>query len=180
MQHDVTLTDGEVTLRPLVEADIPALLALAARTPDEWRHMGSAPTTEAYHRAALDAPDTFPFVVTLDGEVVGATRLAGWTAQHRGVEIGWSWLTPAQMGRGVNRRAKRLLLAYAFEGLGAARVQIKTDVRNARSQRAIEKLGAVREGVLRNHMVRADGSLRDTVMYSVTVEEWPAVRARLA
>ena len=98
---------------------------------------------------------------------------------HHRLEIGSTWLAPAHMRTPANRTFKRLLLGYAFETLGALRVEIKTDLLNLRSQRAIEGLGSVREGVLRQHMPRLDGSQRDTVLYSIVAAEWAAVRARL-
>lgn len=179
MRHSLTLRDGDLTLRPLTEGDLPALCALAASCGDELRLMGSPPSSPAYYQAALDAPDALPFVVEVGGELAGSTRLGDLRAAHAGLEIGWTWLHPRHHGTGVNRRMKRLLLAHAFEKMGMERVQLKTDIRNVRSQRAIEGLGAVREGVLRAHMRRPDGSMRDTVMYSVTRAEWPGVRARL-
>ncbi|EYB69567.1 acetyltransferase [Deinococcus phoenicis] len=179
MRHDLTLQDGDLTLRPLTEADIPALCALAGTCADELRLMGSPPHQAAYYWAALDAPDQLPFVVEVGGELAGSTRYGDIRTAHSGLEIGWTWLHPRWHGSGVNRRMKRLLLQHAFGDLGMARVQIKTDSLNVRSQRAIEKLGAVREGVLRAHMRRPDGSLRDTVMYSVTREDWPEVQRHL-
>jgi ribosomal-protein-alanine N-acetyltransferase len=99
--------------------------------------------------------------------------------EHRGLEIGFTWIGKPYHGTQVNPECKYLLLRHAFDDQQAIRVQLKTDLRNLQSQRAIEKLGAVREGVLRKQMIRPDGYLRDTVMYSVTAEEWPGVRARL-
>ena len=177
MRHDLTLQGGDLTLRPLTEGDIPALTALATDAGDELRHMGTPPQLPAGHWQGLDAPDQLPFVVLLGGSVVGSTRYGGLT--DFSAEIGWTWLHPRLYGSGLNRRMKRLMLAHAFEEMGMARVQLKTDILNLRSQRAIEKLGAVREGVLRKHQRRADGTLRDTVMYSVTADEWPGVRAGL-
>ena len=183
MRHDLTLHDGDLFLRPLTEADVPALLAITTATPEEWAYMGTPPTTPGYFHAAMDAPDQLPFVVELGGEVVGSTRLGALKAANRAAEIGWTFLAPHVHGTGLNRRAKRLLLTYAFgelwEGQGCLRVQLRTDARNLRSQRAIEKIGAVREGVLRRQHVMPDGFVRDTVMYSIADTEWPEVRARL-
>lgn len=180
MHHNLILQDGDLRLRPLTEADIPTLCALARDCAEELRWMGSPPSSPAYYRAALEAPDQLPFVVEVSGELAGSTRYGDIRAAHSGLEIGWTWLHPRWHGSGVNRRMKRLLLTQAFEELGMERVQLKTDMLNIRSQRAIEKLGAVREGVLRRHLRRPDGSMRDTVMYSVTREEWPEVKARLS
>ncbi len=179
MRHAITLTDGELTLRPLTESDLPGLCALAATCEAELTLMGTSPSDVSYYHSALEAPDQQPFAIVVDGELAGSTRYGDIRAAHAGLEIGWTWLRPCYMGTGINRRMKLLLLAYAFEDLDMQRVQLKTDNLNTRSQRAIEKLGAVREGVLRRHQRRQDGTLRDTVMYSVTAEEWPGVRARL-
>ncbi|MFC3831747.1 MULTISPECIES: GNAT family N-acetyltransferase [Deinococcus] len=179
MQHAVVLTDGDLTLRPLTEADIGPLCALAADCGDELRFMGSPPATPEYYRAGLDAPNQLLFVVEVAGTLAGSTRYGDLRSADAGVEIGWTWLHPRWYGTGVNRRMKRLLLAHAFTGMGMERVQLKTDILNRRSQAAIAALGAVREGVLRSHMRRPDGTMRDTVMYSVTASEWPQVQARL-
>jgi RimJ/RimL family protein N-acetyltransferase len=98
----------------------------------------------------------------------------------RGLEIGSTWLTPAVWRTAVNTECKLLLLRHAFETLGCIRVQIKTDALNKRSRRAIERLGAQFEGILRQHMVVRDGRYRDTAMYSIIDTEWPAVKAKLA
>jgi RimJ/RimL family protein N-acetyltransferase len=95
------------------------------------------------------------------------------------VEIGWTWITPAFQRTAVNTEAKLLQLTYAFETLGAGRVALKTDGRNERSQAAIARLGAVREGTLRRHMRLPDGYVRDTVYFSILADEWPGVKARL-
>jgi RimJ/RimL family protein N-acetyltransferase len=111
------------------------------------------------------------------GRAVGSTSYIDIRRQDRGLEIGWTWLTPSEWGTGTNTEAKRLLLAHAFDTLGAIRVALKTDARNLRSQRAIEKLGAIREGVWRNHRILSDGHIRDSVFYSFVPEDWAAVRA---
>lgn len=179
MQHDVTLQDDNVTLRPLTGQDIPALCALADECADELRLMGTPPNTPAYYQAALDAANQMPFVLLVDGKLAGTTRYGDIRPGDSGLEIGWTWIEPRHMRTGVNPRMKRLLLTHAFEQLGMERVQLKTDIRNVRSQGAIAKLGAVREGVLRSHMRRPDGTMRDTVMFSITREEWPGVKASL-
>ena len=101
-------------------------------------------------------------------------------AAHRGLEIGWTFVAPAFQRTAINTECKRLLLTHAFETLGCLRVQLKTDLRNLKSQRAIERLGAVKEGVLRQHIVYHDGYVRDSVLYSITAAEWPEVKRRLS
>jgi N-acetyltransferase len=98
---------------------------------------------------------------------------------NRTLEIGWTWLSPAYWRTAVNTAAKYLLLRHAFEALGAYRVELMTDVRNLRSQRAIERLGASREGLARSHMICPDGFRRDSVLYSLLDHAWPTVKARL-
>ena len=179
MRHDVTLTEGPYTLRPLTEADFGPLMALAGASAAEYAQMAVHPGTVAFYQGGLDAPDQMVFVKLIDDELAGSTRYLEMRPAHRGLEIGSTWLAPAFMRSAANRAFKRLLLGHAFGKLDVARVQIKTDILNIRSQTAIERLGAVREGVLRQHMVRPNGSMRDTVMYSVVREEWPGLRARL-
>ncbi len=121
----------------------------------------------------------FAIVHRESGRAIGVTSYLDIRPADRGVEIGFTWIAKPHQGTLVNPECKYLLFRHAFEDQKAVRVQLKTDLRNAHSQRAIEKLGAVREGVLRKHMIRPDGYIRDTVIYSVTVDEWPNVRSGL-
>jgi RimJ/RimL family protein N-acetyltransferase len=122
-----------------------------------------------------------PFaVIHIDsGRAIGATRFMDIRPEHKGLEIGGTWYGVEFQGSGVNTEAKYLLLRHAFESLGCIRVQLKTDQRNLRSQRAIEHLGAVKEGVLRNHMIRPDGVVRNSVFYSILDSEWPQIKQNL-
>jgi N-acetyltransferase len=113
------------------------------------------------------------------GCAVGETRYHSFMLQDHGLEIGWTWLTPSVQRTGINTECKYLLLRHAFEVWEAIRVQLRTHHLNTNSQRAIERLGAVREGVLRNHLIMPDGSYRHSVYYSIIQSEWPAVKARL-
>jgi RimJ/RimL family protein N-acetyltransferase len=113
------------------------------------------------------------------GTVVGTSSLGDWDLVNERVHLGWTAYGPQWWGTAVNPACKLLLLGHAFEDLGFGRVKIQTDGSNQRSQAAIAKLGATREGVLRRHMRRADGTFRDTVVYSVLQDEWPSVRAGL-
>jgi RimJ/RimL family protein N-acetyltransferase len=113
------------------------------------------------------------------GSAVGETRYHSFMNEDRGVEIGWTWLTPSVQRTGVNTECKYLLLRHAFEVMGAIRVQFRAHHLNTNSQRAIERLGAVKEGVLRKHFLLPDGSYRDTVYFSILDSEWPAVKTRL-
>lgn len=130
---------------------------------------------------ALAAPAQLPFAIVDRGRnlVVGSTRYLAIRPEHRALEIGWTWLGQESQRTAVNTEAKLLLLAHAFERLGCIRVEFKTDARNERSQRALLRIGATREGVLRHHMIAQHGYLRDSVYFSVIAPEWPDVKARL-
>ncbi|TWT25817.1 GNAT family N-acetyltransferase [Planomicrobium sp. CPCC 101110] len=123
----------------------------------------------------------FPFVIfdKILGKIVGSTRFLDISVHDKSLEVGWTWLSPVVWKTQVNTECKYLLLKHCFEALRAIRVQIKTDGRNIRSQQAIERLGAVKEGVLRQHRILPDGFVRDSVYYSILDGEWPKVRDRL-
>ena len=140
--------------------------------------------TRAYIEAALshrEAGHRFPFVVieSATGEVLGSTSYHDIVPVVDRLEIGWTWYAKRVQRSAVNTTAKLLLLVHAFDTLGAKLVGWRTDNYNFASQRAIERLGAKKDGVLRHHALRRDGTVRDTVMYSLTAGEWPEVRAHL-
>jgi RimJ/RimL family protein N-acetyltransferase len=127
--------------------------------------------------AGTDLP--FAAIHIASGAVAGATRYMEMRPQQRGLEIGGTWYGLEYQRTAINTEAKYLLLCHAFEVLKAIRVQFKADIRNERSWRAIERIGARREGILRNHMILPDGSIRDSVYYSIIEAEWPGVKKRL-
>jgi N-acetyltransferase len=185
-----TLNGRLVALVPLADTHAADLFASLAEDPTIWRWlpMGPAPATLDDMRAALAAHlklqeageyVAFAQVCMATGRAVGVTNYLSIAPQDSGIEIGGTWLGRAAQRTGINREAKYLLLRHAFEELAALRVQLKTDARNQQSQRAISALGAAREGVLRKHKRCWDGFLRDSVLFSVTDDEWPAVKARL-
>jgi RimJ/RimL family protein N-acetyltransferase len=143
------------------------------RTADDW----SAWLTQAL--AEADAGRELPLVTVLAGEVVGSTRFLARRPEHRSVEIGWTWLHPSAWGTGANVEAKLLQLRHAFGTWACRRVELKTDALNERSRGALEALGATFEGIHRKHMLVRDGESRDSAWYSITDDEWPAVRDRL-
>lgn len=134
---------------------------------------------QALEELAAGRQIPFAIVDCESGRAVGSTRYLDIQPVNRALEVGWTWIGEAFQRTAINTECKLLLLRYAFETLGAFRVQLKTDLRNERSQRAIERIGATREGVLRQNMLLWDGHRRDSVYYSVLVEEWPRVRGRL-
>ncbi|MBA3878289.1 MAG: GNAT family N-acetyltransferase [Sphingobium sp.] len=181
-----TLVGRYVTLRPLVAADAPALGAAAADgdlTELFFANVMTFTDPEAAVVAMLTERDysrAMPFAVeTPAGAVVGCTRLMRMSRQHRRVEIGGTFYARSVQRSGVNTEAKLLLLTHAFEVMGCNVVQIRTDWFNKRSQTAIERLGAKRDGVLRSHQQMPDGRLRDLVVYSIIAAEWSGVRQNL-
>lgn len=134
---------------------------------------------EAVEASRAGTAHGFAIVSLKEGRAVGSTRFLDIRREHRALEIGWTWLAKSHHRTAVNTECKLLLLQHAFETLGAVRVQLKTDLRNERSQRAIERLGAVREGVHRKQLTVWNGYVRDSVFYSVIDTEWPGIKARL-
>ena len=183
----VTLEGAHVRLEPLAPEHLGALCEVGL-DPGLWRlnpsPVASREDMARYVQIARDAHargEALPFA-TVDlasGTVVGSTRLGNVALGHRRVEIGWTWIAAPWQRTAINTEAKLLLLRHAFGPLACNRVELKTDARNARSQEAMRRIGATREGTLRHHMVTASGHLRDTVYFSILREEWPAVEAGL-
>ena len=183
----ITLADARIRLEPLGTHHLQGLLAAAADG-ELWQlRFTSVPepeNTAAYIEQALAqqaAGNRLPFAVVdiASGRVLGSTSYHDIVPAVERLEIGWTWYARSTQRTHVNTSAKLLLLTHAFETLGAKLVGWRTDNFNFASQRAIERLGARRDGVLRHHALRRDGTVRDTVMYSLTAGEWPEVRAHL-
>ena len=184
----VILTGKFVRLEPLSFAHVPGLSAAGA-DPSIWRYMLYGDVTseqkmrawvsDILQRKAAGTDQPFAVVHLASGKLVGATRYLEIRPAHRGLEIGGTWYDKEFQRTPVNTEAKFLLLQHAFEILGCIRVQFKADSRNERSLRAIERLGAQREGILRNHMILDDGTFRHSVYYSILDTEWPELKARL-
>ena len=178
----VTLRDGSLVLRPLEWEDGPAIAEAAREGGEQHPFAFTHPADVAYVKEALDdreAGRALPFVVVLDGKVIGSTRYANIRLADRALEVGWTWYVPRVRRTWVNAAVKRLLLRHAFEVLGLVRVELRCDARNIASRRAIAMLGATQEGILRQHMRLPDGFYRDTVVFSVLATEWPPVLAGL-
>ena len=175
-----------VRLRPLAREDVQPLTELALAHRHAFRLTSTPATAEQaeryFQRAFADMEAGSAWVVAVEDRarrLLGSSRLTDIDRHHRRCELGYTWYQPDVFGSGVNVDCKRLLLSVAFERLELVRVQIHTDTRNLRSQRAIRALGARYEGVLRRHMITKDGYVRDTMVFSVTDEDWPQVRRRL-
>lgn len=183
----VNLQGRHVRLEPLARDHLEALGAAAADG-ELWKlWYTSVPTPAAtvdYVETALSQRadgSALPFVVRLiaSGEIVGTTRLCNPDPINRRLEIGYTWYAARAQRTAVNSECKRLLLAHAFETLDCIAVELRTHWHNLRSRAAIARLGARQDGVLRNHERLADGSFRDTVVFSIIQSEWPAVRCNL-
>ena len=184
----VILEGKYVRLEPMTEAHTPGLAEIGVGQ-KFWDFMlyGNITTVDDMHNWVLDILSRaqngtdLPFVAIhlASGRVAGATRYLNIVPKDRGLEIGGTWYGLDFQRTPVNTECKYLLLRHAFEVLGCIRVQLKTDLRNERSQKAIERIGAIKEGVLRNHMILPDGRVRDSVFYSIIDTEWPMVKKRL-
>lgn len=183
----VTLEGRLVRLEPLASEHENALWTVA-REPEIWRFMSmDVRSPDDFHtwlQAALDAAASggavpFAIVDRSTGRAIGSTRFFDFAPEHRHLEIGHTWLGKPFWRSGVNTECKYLLLRHAFETLGCARVQLKTDALNRRSREAIKRLGAKEEGTLRKHYWVWNRRFRDSVYFSILDDEWPEVRARL-
>lgn len=184
----VVLTGQHVRLEPLAEKHIPGLAEIGVgQTFWDFMVYGDIATIEDMRgwvqdilsRAERGTDLPFVAIHLASGRVAGASRYLNIMPKDRGLEVGGTWYGLEFQRTPVNTECKYLLLQHAFETLGCIRVQLKTDLRNERSQKAIERIGAVKEGVLRNHMILPDGRIRDSVFYSILDTEWPEVKKRL-
>jgi N-acetyltransferase len=181
----ITLAGRFVRLEPIEERHRDDILAAAAQDPETFRYLFTdlsrgESVWPAYLADALR--DEYISWVTVDaatGRAIGSSRFLDIAPEHGRLEIGWTWIAPSHQRTATNTEAKLLQLRYAFDELGATRVALKTDERNERSQAAIARLGAVREGVLRHQFRMPDGFMRSSVYFSVLADEWPAVKAGL-
>ena len=183
------LEGSTVRLLPLEPELEGRVIAAVLAHPEVWRHIPYLMRTEADVRARLAQAAAIRssgsgIVYATEhrptGEIVGGTAILTVDSRVPSFEIGSTWVVPPFQRTRTNTEAKYLQLSFVFEELRAARVELKTDVRNERSRSAIARIGAREEGILRNHMRRADGTLRDSVLFSITLEEWPKVKQALA
>jgi RimJ/RimL family protein N-acetyltransferase len=183
----VILSGERIRMEPLRDDHFAGLCAVAFDAPVwRWTIMGEqdqaglrrwVDTALANAEAGTERP--FATVDLATGRVIGSSRYMSIAAEHKRVEIGWTWVGTAYQRTGRNREAKLLQLTHAIETLGANRVEFKTHARNVQSRTALRGIGATFEGVHRNHSIMPDGSLRDSAWFSVTKEDWPRVKAHL-
>ncbi|MCK6458337.1 MAG: GNAT family N-acetyltransferase [Planctomycetes bacterium] len=183
----VTLEGRLVRLEPL-RVDHHEALCAVGLDPEIWRwtagHVDDAGEMRAYIDRALQRQaegSVLPFatVERASGRIIGSTRFAHLEPEDRRVEIGWTWIARPWQRTGINVEAKYLMLRHAFETVRLNRVELLTDALNAASRKAILGLGATEEGLLRRHMVTSRGRVRDTLVFSIVADEWPAVRSRI-
>jgi RimJ/RimL family protein N-acetyltransferase len=183
-QH-IVLENQSARLEPLDREHFEALCTIAMDK-DIWQFTSSRIETVAdfhhYFDQALNerkAGLSYPFALIdkYTGNIAGCSRYGGIQLQHKRLEIGWTWIDRGVRGTGFNKACKFLLLSHGFEQLGLNRIELKTSSLNLVSQKAIEKIGGVREGLFRRHMINPDGTVRDTIYYSLICEDWEATRS---
>jgi len=182
----IYLENEVVLLRPVQAEDIEGILN-AANYPEIWEHMSVSLLTKgavlqyvenAIKERGESQSYMFMIIHKATNQIIGSTSFLDIAEKHKRIEIGSTWITPEYWQTDVNTNCKYLLFEYCFEQMKLNRVQIKTGHENLRSQKAIERLGATKEGVLRNHMIRKEGKIRHTVMYSIIKEDWLEIKAR--
>ncbi|HMO60513.1 MAG TPA: GNAT family protein [Ferruginibacter sp.] len=183
---NIILENDRVRIEPLEEKHFEPLW-LIAQNPNLWLFSSSVVQNKNHFRryinTALTERDTFksyPFVYTdkATGAYVGSTRYGNIDLANKRLEIGWTWLAQQLHATGFNRQCKFLLLCYGFETLHLNRIELKTSTLNIRSQKAMQHIGAVKEGILRRHSINEDGTIRDAVYFSFIKDEWPTTKAK--
>ncbi|HMG95657.1 MAG TPA: GNAT family protein [Gemmatimonadaceae bacterium] len=183
----IVLEGDFVRLEPMTPEHHDGLSAVGL-DPEIWRFTLVVVQTPEEMRGYMDAAlelqrggTTLPFVTIerSSGRIVGSTRFGNYDPANRRIEIGWTWIAPRWQRTAINTEAKYLMLSHAFEKLHCVRVELKTDVLNTRSRRAMLRIGAKEEGVLRKHSLVWDGRYRDSIYYSILDDEWPTVKQEL-
>lgn len=187
MDKKITLQGNAVKLLPMETSQLDGLWE-AGNNKSIWEFTSSKVRSKDEMKKVIEAAmaerekgTQIPFVVydKKTGNIVGSTRFLDISEAHKSLEIGWTWYSPKYWRTRVNTETKLLMLQFAFEKMEVNRVQFCTDSRNVRSQTAIARLGAQKEGVLRKHRIIADGYVRDTVVFSILKEEWPQIKKEL-
>jgi len=183
-----TRLEGQIVVLEPLEARHEDDLFAAAQHPEIWTWLAPIGESRKYFSAWFDASlaesaagreGVFATVDRASGQPIGSTRYLNLREEHRGLEVGWTWLEPTMWRTGANVEAKLLMLEHAFGALGCMRVELKTDARNERSRAAMEALPARFEGIFRKHMLMPGIGVRDSAYYSVIDDDWPEVRANL-
>lgn len=187
IQHPLTLEGKYVRLVPLGNEHIDELISMSTEE-RIWEFLSKPGYDADVLRTELKSAmlkrmngEEYPFVIIdkLNNKIIGSTRYMDMYPEHRKLEIGWTWYDPAYWGNGYNLECKLLLLTHAFEVQKCVRVSLKTWDKNIRSRKAIQKIGAQFEGILRNERIRYDGTIRNTAVFSIIAEEWTEVKDTL-
>lgn len=185
--REILLENDRARIEPLTDAHFDLLLPIALHT-ELWAFTSSKIKSEADFKKYFDTAmaekqsgSSYPFALydKLHRRYAGSTRFANISLPHKRVEIGFTWYHPQLQRTGINKNCKFLLLSYGFETLDLNRIELKTSLLNQKSQGAMLKIGAVKEGILRRHMVNDDGTVRDTVYFSFIKEDWPGIKATI-
>ena len=185
--QDIILEDDLVRIEPLEEKHFEWLMPVAMQE-SLWlftvAKINSAETFRKYFDTALEEKrnkKSYPFAYynKQTQQYVGSTRYGNIEFAHKKLEIGWTWIHPSMQGTGFNKHCKFLLLSFGFETLGMNRIELKTSLLNLKSQKAMLKIGATKEGIFRKNIINDDGTLRDTVYFSFINDEWPTVKRNI-
>ena len=183
-EQNIVLENERVRLEPLQEQHFEALCSIAQQK-ELWAFTSAKIRSEIDFKKYFDqalaekkSGNSYPFAIfdKQQNRYGGCTRYGNISMANKRLEIGWTWYDTALQRTGLNRNCKFLLLSFGFEQLGLNRIELKTSLTNLRSQKAMEDIGAVKEGILRRHMINQDGEVRDTVYYSFIKEDWPAIK----
>ncbi len=183
-ENKIRLENERALIEPLQEKHFEFLLPVALHT-ELWEFSSSKINTETdfkkYFNAALSeraAGSSYPFAIydKLNKQYAGSTRFTAISLPNKRMEIGFTWYHPSLQRTGINKACKYLLLQYGFEILDLNRIELKTNVLNVKSQGAMLKIGALKEGVFRRHILNDDGTIRDTMYFSFIKEEWPKIK----
>ena len=186
-EQDHTLENKRARLEPLTEKHFDLLLPIAMHT-ELWEFTSAKVRSEADFKRYFDtalaekkAGRSYPFAIfdKQQNQYAGSTRYANISFPDKRLEIGWTWYHPALQRSGINKATKILLLNFGFEQLNLNRIELKTSLLNLKSQGAMLKIGAVKEGVLKRHGINEDGIVRDTVYFSFIKEEWPEIKSTI-
>jgi RimJ/RimL family protein N-acetyltransferase len=186
-ERDIILENELVRIEPLEEKHFELLLPVAMEESLWLFTVAKINSTEAFRKyfdAAMEEKQnkrSYPFAYfnKPTQQYAGSTRFGNIEFAHKKMEIGWTWIHPSLQGTGFNKHCKFLLLGFGFETLGLNRIELKTSSLNLKSQKAMLKIGAVKEGILRKNTINDDGSTRDTVYFSFLADEWPAVKQNI-
>ncbi|WML41511.1 GNAT family protein [Neobacillus sp. OS1-2] len=183
----ISLEGDSISLIPL-ELKHTELLFEALKSPEVWKYTWrEVKSMDDLERILMTAVTNkkdgkqIPFVIKnkLTGEIIGTTRIGEIDIDNRNMEIGWTWLSPTVWKTKVNTECKFLLLKYCFEELNVIRVQFSISGQNLRSQKAVERIGATKEGTFRKHRIKSDGTIHDNIFYSIIDSEWESVKKNL-